>query len=154
MKRIQEFVATLALGLCAIAGNPLYAQAPSIAIAPRPTQLTDARTAFVSNNNNVRWTYSDQFYDQAYAAVLKLNRFILVGSPQEADLILEFSVDNSGLVHTLRILDTKTHTVLWTVCETQDSAARQATIAKNQQKAIDDLAADLQRVTSPSTPKN
>ncbi len=132
------------------AGNrELLAQTAAIPTAPRPAQLAAAKTVFISNGFDLKLPQGSE-YDQAYAAVQKLNRFTIVSTPQDADLILEFSDGGNELVKVLHIFDPKTHTLLWSVRELSNSATRQETMNKNEQEAVDRLAADLQKITAPS----
>jgi hypothetical protein len=139
----------LVLACSAAANRRLLGQAAAIPTAPRPAQLAAAKTVFISNGFDLKLPQGSE-YDQVYAAVQKLNRFTIVSTPQDADLILEFSDGGNELVKVLHIFDPKTHTLLWSVRELSDSATRRETMNKNEQEAVDRLAADLQKITAPS----
>jgi hypothetical protein len=138
----------LVLAFSIAANRRLLAQTAAIPSAPRPTQLAAAKTVFISNGFLLKPPQGE--FDQAYAAVQKLNRFTIVGTPQNADLILEFSDGDNELVKILHIFDPKTHTLLWSMRELANSATRRETMNKNEQEAVDRLAADLQKITAPS----
>ena len=141
-----------ALGLSLLLGSALFAQA-----APKPPQLAAARSVFISNDTGAYGTQSDVAYNQFYAAIQKLDRFTIVVDPLQADLILEVG---TGEIHnhpiplafyeTLRVLDPKSKVVLWSVSESSPGQGSQALIDKNALAALDRLAADLQRVCTPS----
>jgi hypothetical protein len=139
----------LVLAFNIAANRRLFAQAMAIPTAPRPAQLATAKTVFISNGFDLKLPQGSE-YDQVYAAVQKLNRFTIVSTPQDADLILEFSDGGNELVKILHIVDPKTHTLLWSIREFANSATRRETLDKNEQEAVDRLAADLQKITAPS----
>jgi hypothetical protein len=142
----------LGIAMFLLTVSTLSAQTPST--VPIPTQLTNARTVFISNAFVAAGTDSDADYAQVYNAVQALNRFTIVGTPQEADLVLEFTNDfTTGLGQVLHVLDPKTHTLLWSVVEYAAPAARQSQVVKNRQAAVNRLALDLQRITTPSPTK-
>ncbi len=136
----------LVLAFSTAANRQLCAQTA----APRPAQLAAAKTVFISNGFDLKLPQGSE-YDQVYAAVQKLNRFTIVSTPQDADLILEFSDGGNELVKILHIVDPKTHTLLWSVREFANSATRRETLNKNEQEAVDRLVADLQKITAPSS---
>jgi hypothetical protein len=120
--------------------------------APLPAQLAAAKTVFISNAFEAQGPSSETAYDQVYTAVQTLNRFTLVDSPQQADLILQFSLTPNGMTQVLRILDPKTNVLLWSVSEGVPPAARVTTLEKNQLIAINHLATDLQTLCAPQPP--
>lgn len=104
--------------------------APAPATAPIPAQIMAGRAIFVSNGGgsnyfNIYTDGPDRAYNSFYAELQQANRYQLVGSPSQADLVFEIravapavggphgSVDyNPQLI--LSIIDPNTHTVLWT----------------------------------------
>jgi hypothetical protein len=140
----------LALGLILIATPCLSAQTTST--APLPAQLAAAKTVFISNAIDAQGHYSQTRYDQIYAAVQTLNRFTIVNSPQQADLILQFSTIPDGAAWILHIIDTKTNVPLWSVSEGVPTAARASSQEKNLQTTINTLANDLQTICTPQPP--
>jgi hypothetical protein len=122
---------TLALLL---ASTPLTrAQQTSTAVpAPVPPQITSARTIFISNGGGTNYFNAftggaDRGYSQLYAALQQWNRYQIVDSPSQADLIFEIhavapAIRSAGDDETigynpqliLRLLDPKTNALLWT----------------------------------------
>jgi hypothetical protein len=108
----------------------LPAQQTSTSAAPVPAQIAEAHAIFVSNGGgsnyyNIFTGGPDRAYNTLYADLEKTNRYRLVGSPSEADLIFEIraiapavggphdTVDyNPQLI--LDIIDPRTHATLWT----------------------------------------
>ncbi|WP_142988445.1 hypothetical protein [Granulicella rosea] len=137
-------------------GRLLQAQTSDLPTAPKPAQLASAKTVFISNNTIGSAEGSEFLYTHLYNAIQKLHRFDIVLTPQDADLILEYSIsdvvgqNNPGHVHALRILDPRTRIVLWSINEYEPGANRQSSIEKNLLDAHNHLAADLQKVTSPT----
>ncbi len=122
---------TLALLL---ASTPLTrAQQTSTAVpAPVPPQITSARTIFISNGGGPNYFNAftggaDRGYSQLYAALQQWNRYQIVDSPSQADLIFEIhavapavrlAADDGAVGYNpqliLRLLDPKTNALLWT----------------------------------------
>jgi hypothetical protein len=108
----------------------LAAQEAAPAAAPIPAQIAAAHAVFVSNGGgsnyfNIFTGGPDRAYDTFYADLEKSNRYQLVGTPSDAELIFEIraiapavsgphdSVSyNPQLI--LNIIDPRTHTTLWT----------------------------------------
>jgi hypothetical protein len=104
--------------------------APIAKPAPIPAQIRSARTIFVSNGGgsnyfNIYTDGPDRAYNSFYAELQQENRYELVGSPSQADLIFEIRAiapavgEDHGAVGynpqlILSIQDPKTHAVLWT----------------------------------------
>jgi hypothetical protein len=139
--------ATLALTLLLATTPHLRAQT-----APLPAQLAAAKTVFIANAFEAGGPASEAAYNQVYAAVQVLNRFTLVSSPQQADLILQFGLTPNGLAEVLHITDPKTNVRLWSVSEGIRIGVRGSTAAKNTQIAINNLANDLQTICTPQPP--
>jgi hypothetical protein len=105
-------------------------RAPYASPAHVPAQIAGAHAVFVSNGGgpnyfNIFSDGPDRAYNTFYDDLQTANRYQLVGSPSEADLIFEVrsiapAVGNGrGVVNynpqlILSILDPRTHTVLWT----------------------------------------
>lgn len=98
--------------------------------APIPEQIRSARRIFVSNGGgsnyfNIYTDGPDRAYNSFYAELQQENRYQLVGSPSQADLIFEIRAiapavgEDHGAVGynpqlILSIQDPQTHAVLWT----------------------------------------
>ena len=104
-------------------------QSTSAPGAPVPAQILSAHSVFVSNGGGSNFFEMftggpDRAYNTLYSILQRSNRYQLVGTPAQADLIFEIravapEVDagrdfayNPQLI--LSILDPKTSTVLWT----------------------------------------
>jgi hypothetical protein len=112
------------LGIAMILASTAFAQAYT-PIAPKPPQITSARTVFLSNNLGAQLADSDKMFDELYVGIQGLNRFDIVSTPAQADVILEFDLllppqdARVGFpIVTLRIVDPKTSVVLWSVADT------------------------------------
>ncbi|MDR3764454.1 MAG: hypothetical protein P4M01_10195 [Acidobacteriota bacterium] len=99
--------------------------------APIPTQILNAKTVFVANGGSTSPQLSSaDLYSGVYAAVRSWGRFILVNTPEEADLVFvptfgayPTDADNGTSFLkpqlTLTVLDPKTRIPLWSVTEFQ-----------------------------------
>lgn len=121
-----------------------------IPAAPLPAIVVDARNAFLTNGGG-----SDLAYDAFYAKMKEWGKYQLVGSPEEADLIIELAYrvehggtrvwsstntyDGSTQVHSaqiidpqlvLTIFDAKSKNSLWSTVDHRRLARRQ----KNREK--------------------
>jgi hypothetical protein len=97
--------------------------------APIPSQLLNAKTAFIANGGSTSPTLSSaELYSGIYTAVREWGKLILVNTPEEADLIFvaTFSAPASDAENgtsflkpqlTLSVQDPKTRVPLWTVTE-------------------------------------
>ncbi|HEY6444990.1 MAG TPA: hypothetical protein VIY53_00915 [Acidobacteriaceae bacterium] len=108
----------------------LPAQQTSAPPAPIPADITTAQAVFVSNGGGSNYFSiftggADRGYNTLYHDLQTANRYQLVGSPSEAQLIFEIrsvAPAESGPHDTvaynpqliLSIIDPKTHAVLWT----------------------------------------
>jgi hypothetical protein len=140
------------LPLLLLAVTPiLRAQAPSTQ-APIPPQIASAHTIFISNGGapsffNAFTGGADRGYNTLYADLQQWNRYTIVPTPAQADLIFQISAmaiptDVAGrhtdtIVYTpqlvLRITDPKTQAVLWTTTTNITALGRQ----KSRDKAFD-----------------
>jgi len=105
---------------------------PDPPVAPVPSQILNARKAFIANaagNSDQRIAKyvggPDGIYNQFYADVKNTSRFDMVSSPAEADLVLEvtialFPVSPSYPSFRLAIVDPKSNVLLWTISEPVD----------------------------------
>ena len=89
-------------------------------------------------------------YDQFYAAIKSWGKYELVSAPGDADLVLEISFESPrGFFpdFRLRILDAKTHIVLWALAENLALGGRKANRVKNWDQALEKLVNDLKVLT-------
>jgi len=143
-------------------------QRKEAAPAPVPTEITSARKVFVANGGedaHFRGLGLHRSYNQFYAAMKDWKRYDLVGSPAEADAVLEIRLASQlskygnelQIVPLLRlaILDPKTHTTLWVFTEELETGG---IVGLHQDakfdKAMDKIVADVKGLTeqAPSQP--
>jgi uncharacterized membrane protein len=137
-----------------IAASVLSAQTQSVPTAPKPIQILAAKKVFISNasgrSDAFYFNQPDQLYNEFYAALSDWRRFELTAAPRDADLVLEIhftpNQDVQLAMVELVILDPSTRTVLWTLNEKIDSAAKQSTGRKNFDKAMSALMNDLKKL--------
>jgi hypothetical protein len=124
------------------------------AAAPVPPAILSAKTVFISKASGysfVPMVTGDQPYNEFYAAMKDWGRYQVVGSPTDADLIIEIRLEcASGPCYwglEAAILDPKTHAILWVCAETVQYAARIKTNPKNFDKSMAALVADLKALS-------
>lgn len=138
-----------------------------VPIAPLPTAVSTAKRIFLSNGGG-----SNLAYDAFHSQMKEWGRFELVGSPDEADLIIElaYRVDRGGTrvwsttntysnttqVHStqigdpqlvLTIFDAKTKEQLWAETDHRRLARREKNREKETIKSAERLVADLKNRT-------
>jgi hypothetical protein len=127
----MKHIALIAVMLCA--ALPAAAKTKLPPKAPLPTQILQAKTIFLVNGG-VR----DLIYDAAYQDFKDWGKFQLVGSPDQADLVVELddsessqgsstyynaytntasTVDRTVDTFTLVVADPKSKAVLWTTSQ-------------------------------------
>ena len=158
------------IAACALASTARAQQTKTVLPAPMPAQITNGRKVFVSNaGGDTNGQYSGEprrLYDQFYAALKSWGRYELVGSPAEADLVLEIGFNNpfvgedvsgghgasvsSRSVNDphfrLVILDPGTRVTLWVFTEHIEHAFLQGNRDKNFDQALNYLVNDLRNV--------
>ncbi|SFS13372.1 hypothetical protein SAMN05421771_2286 [Granulicella pectinivorans] len=154
---------SLSLILLLAATPILRAQSSPSTQAPLPSQITSAHTIFLSNAGapNLYDAFTggpNRAYNTLYADLRQWNHYQFVPTPAEADLILEISavapiVDASA--HTgpiynpqliLRLLDPKTHAVLWTTTANVHASGRQKNRDKGFDESVDVLVTQLRQL--------
>jgi hypothetical protein len=146
-------ITPLVIGLGFFATGILHTHAQYVPTAPKPPQLAQANSVFIANNTSAPLANSDRIYDEIYAGIQAMHRFKVVLKPADADLILEFSLvtagDDSQTVF-LRVMDGKTHVVLWSVSDSGQTKAIYGTHGKkNEHDVVDNILDYLAIVTSP-----
>jgi hypothetical protein len=156
---MRTLVALLILAVSASCG---LAQDPPL--APIPSQIIAGKKAFISNASGesaVAAGVPDLTYNEFYAAMKSWGRFELVGAPTEADVVFEIRYQLSvgpvsvlggtggssgGEQFRVRILDPKTHIVLWAFTEPIQGAHRR----KNFDQALANLVNDIRNIAGKS----
>jgi hypothetical protein len=136
--------------------------------APVPAQIVAAHKIFIANAGAdivsqatfKRAKDPDQAYNRFYSAMQAWGRYNLVSAPGEADLVIEIRFTApmyyNGSLPTyepqfgMRILDAKTHFLLWDLAEPVEGAFRKATWLKNFDKGLDALMDDLKKLSAPN----
>jgi hypothetical protein len=169
LKTIASKVRYIALMTALIAIPAMSGQQPKATVAaPVPPQIASARKVFISNDGAddgaeaifKRAGEPDQAYNHFYAAIQNWGRYELVPTPAEADLVFEIRFTapmyyNGTLAvfdpqFGLRIVDAKTHFVLWNLTEPVNGAFRESTWVKNFDQGLDLLMADMKKISAPS----
>ena len=157
--RLLAMVVLLAGGSVACAQ-----ETPTAPVAPIPAQIITAKKVFIANGG-VDATSLAAFrrakeprepYNQFYIAMKSWGRYELVGTPGEADLVLQlsFSAPLSDCVKltsyqpqlTLAIFDSQTHFRLWTFTEPVQGAVLKSSWDKNVKQGIGSLIEDLKQI--------
>ena len=146
-------------------GSVAWAQGvPAASVAPIPTQIITAKKVFIANGGVDavsmaafrRAKEPREPYNRFYIAMKSWGRYELVGTPGEADLVLQlsFSAPISDCVKltsyqpqlTLAIFDSKTHFRLWTFTEPVQGAFLKSTWDNNVKQGIGSLIEDLKQL--------
>jgi hypothetical protein len=138
--------------------------------APIPTQIMAAKKVFIANGGGDQLTEDDPIftggpdraYNQFYASIKNWGRFNLVGSPSEADLLLEIrqevQVGSLGgkaggfatpLFH-LEIRDPKTNALLWALHIHFKFGAGQGNSDRNFDQLVNRLVMELRALVTPA----
>lgn len=153
--------ATLRKLLCStlallLASTPLTRaqQTSTTTPAPIPPQVISAHRIFIANGGGTNYFNafsggSDRGYSRLYAELQQWNRYQIVDSPSQADLIFEIhavapAVDTGGTDGTivynpqliLRILDPKTNGLLWTTTANVKAAGTQSSRDKGFDESV------------------
>jgi hypothetical protein len=133
--------------------------------APIPAQILAGKKAFIANAGT-NFPYLNAYiashtgapnglYDEFYAAMKNWGRYELASTPAEADIVLEISLigafpAGSEPFFQLRIIDPKTHTVLWTlVQDVLAGSGREASRIKAWDQALENIVDNLKSLVSP-----
>jgi hypothetical protein len=143
-------VTALLLGALLLSGAGAQGKKTDVPVAPLPTAILDAKKIFLSNGGG-----SNLAYDAFYSDIKSWGKYQIVGSPAEADLIVELAYrvedkgtrvwsstntyNNTTQVHSahitdpqliLTIYDAKTKDSLWS----ETDHRRLAKMEKNREK--------------------
>jgi hypothetical protein len=141
--------------ICAVAGK----SRKDVPTAPLPAVIVQAKKVFLSNGGG-----SDLAYDAFYSGMKAWGKYQIVGSPEEADLILELAYrvehggtdvwGSGGQVHSsqivdpqvvLTIYDAKTKNSLWSAVDHRRLARRQKNREKETINSAERLVEELKR---------
>ena|SRR5579863_7696081 len=114
---------------------------------PIPSQILTAQKVFISNGGGDPNTAAG-IYNELYAQMKVWGHYQLVGSPGEADLVLEIGPSRLIIEDptvTLKLRDPKSGILLWTI----DEAFRKPN-DKGFNDAVDRLVNDLKVLTAPA----
>jgi hypothetical protein len=141
---------------------------PQAAQAPFPPQIATAKNIFLSyagaGCEPSEWKYSgtrDRAFNQFYIAAQSKLPYQVVGTPSNADLILEFSVvcgpasgaSSVSMNFILRIYAPKDGVTLWTFTEpVKIKLGLQKSQDENFDLALTSLVDDAQRASNPAVP--
>jgi len=162
---MRNVVIAITLTTVLLFPNPTYPKdkKKAVPIAPLPAVVVNARKIFLSNGGG-----SNFAYDAFYSKMKEWGKYELVGSPEEADLIVELSYrvedkgtrvwsstntyNNTTQVHStqivdpqliLTIYDAKTKNSLWSETDHRRLARREKNREKetvnSAQRLVDDL---------------
>lgn len=163
----SAYALTVAAVLLALKASPAGAQAPDPSAAPLPAALTTAHSLFLGNAGDQENADCLRAYNGFYAGLQKLGRYQLVGSPANADLVLElhYEIDlgqsiasNNGnrSVRQFRVvlLDPHTHITLWSLTESTNYALFQKNRNRNLDETVGKLVDDFASLASSQPPSN
>jgi hypothetical protein len=130
LRRVAAFALLLLLAT-ALSHATLAQQDPPP--APFPPAIRAAKTVFISKASGASYSPAitdDLAYNKFYAAMKGWDRYQLVSSPSDADLVVEIRFDclymPCGFNLRANILEPKTHTILWAIDEPVVGASRQS----------------------------
>jgi hypothetical protein len=132
---------------------PLGAESKSIS-APIPTQIATARTAFLSNACTLDYNSCRKAYNDIYEGLQKWGKFKLVGTTEDADLVLELHYapakpPSTQIPFRIVILDAHNQFKLWTINEPIDYSFTAAKSASTLGDAVQRVLADFKVIAAP-----
>jgi len=160
-------LAMLQLPLSMAQGKPTVAPA-----APVPSQILAAKRVFIANSGGDEMAPDDpvfsggpdRAYNQFYATIKSWGRFNIVGSPADADLLLEIRQEvqtvslggkaggSATPLFRLDIRDPKSNALLWGFHIHSEFGLGQGNSDRNFDQAVDRLANELRILVTPSPP--
>ncbi|MGA3080515.1 MAG: hypothetical protein ABSD44_03925 [Terracidiphilus sp.] len=132
---LKTRLAVLSLGIAMLLPTSLalLAEKPNESpAAPLPSQILTAKKVFIANGgggfDKEMWSGEpSRTYNEFYGAIKAWGHYDLVGTPAEADLVLQISITSSARILgqavvpwfqvRLALLDPKTNTLLWALDE-------------------------------------
>ena len=172
MRRIRIAVLCLALAMLQLPLSMAQSKPTVAPAAPIPSQILAAKKVFIANASGDEMTPDDpvfsggpdRAYDQFYAAIKSWGRFNIVGSPADADLLLEIrqevqtfslggkSGGSATPLFQLDIRDPKTNALLWGFHIHSEFGLGQGNSDRNFDQAVDRLVNKLRILVTPSPP--
>jgi len=137
--------------------------------APIPQQIMAAKKVFIANAGGDERRYEpaifsggpERVYDEFYAAVRAGGRYQIVGTPADADLLIEIGLTAPGASGVgydpqfrLAIRDPKTNALLWAFTEHVQWAIQQGNRDKNFDQTLTRIMNDMQGLNGPSDTAN
>jgi hypothetical protein len=154
------------------AASAIAQQLATIAAAPVPPAIQNAKKIFVSNAGADSGLFPSPFsgdpnrgYNQFYAGLKAAGQYELVNDPAQADLVLELQLTAPvGSTHSMNtnkvngasdpvpmfrlvVYDRPTHFVLWAVTESIGIAVLQKTHDRNFDEALSAILVDFESLT-------
>lgn len=151
---LKSRLAVAFLGMAMISSAVLQAQTKVASAAPIPSQILTAKKVFISNagggfDREIWNGEPSRTYNEFYGAIKTWGHYELVGSPAEADLVLQISITSSPRISggevlpyfqvRLALLDPKTNVLLWALDEfIPEKPGFGMLLKKNRDKELDD----------------
>lgn len=163
----------LTLQLATLTAQSKPAETPS---GPVPAQILSAKRVFIANAGGDEMTPDDPIfsggpdraYNQFYAAVKNWGRLEIVGSPAEADLVLEIRQETQAVLLSgkaggftggsyvplfqLKIIDPKTNVLLWAFHLHGEFGVGQGNSDRNFDQSMKTLVMRLQMLIAQGSP--
>jgi hypothetical protein len=122
--------------------------------APIPTQIAAAKTAFLSNACELDYNSCRKAYNDIYEGLQKWGKYKLVGTTEDADLILELHYapaepPSTQIPFRIVILDAHNQFKLWTINEHIDYSFTAANSASTLGDAVQRILADFKVIAAP-----
>jgi hypothetical protein len=167
ISKSQLLCAMVALALMIVPAMGAQQTKEPTGSAPVPSQIGAAHKVFISNAGAdvdaqtafKRAGEPEEAYNHFYMAMQSWGRYELVTTPADADLVFEIRFTSpmymNGNLATyqpqfgLRVLDAKTHFLLWSLTEPVEGAFRKDTWLKNFAHGLDALMDDLNKLSAP-----
>jgi hypothetical protein len=166
IRRFRNVVFCFSLAALQISFSMAQGKQSPVPSAPIPAQILAAKKAFIANaggdempNNYPRFSGGpDRAYSEFYAAVKSWGRFQIVGSPAEADLLLDVRQSVSGgpgpgssLIpqFRLKIRDARTNALLWGFAIDGEFGLGQGESDRNFDQAVNRLVTELRTLVAP-----
>lgn len=170
ISHFKIFMLSLVVAIAALSGSAFAAEKKGVPAAPVPAQILAAKKIFIANAGGDQMSEDepiftggpDRAYNQFYAAMKSWGRFEIVGSPAEADLLIEVKQEVLTVVlrggaggsatpmFGLKIRDAKTLALLWGFQVHGKFGLGQGSSDKYFDQAVDQLVSDLRMLVEPS----